>query len=126
PESEWTPRQAAQIAANLGVRVFTIDAGGELPAGEAGARDAPAPGREQGVQTLKGIGRITNGQYFPARTTPALLDACREIDERLERAPIESFQYRRYYEGYPWCGLAAFVLFWMVGVLEKTVWLRIP
>jgi hypothetical protein len=54
-----------------------------------------------------------------------LLAVCHDID-RLERQEIKSFQYRRYYEGYPWFGLAALVFWVGVQALEMTWWLRIP
>jgi hypothetical protein len=44
----------------------------------------------------------------------------------LERQPIESFQYRHYREGYPWFGLAAFLLLATVQTLEMTIWRRVP
>jgi Ca-activated chloride channel family protein len=120
PRSEWTPRQAAQIAANLGVPVYTIDAGGE-----PSTTDESNPVREQGIRTLREVAKITGGKYFQARDADALLAACREIDQS-ERVEIESFQYRRYHEGFRWFSLAAFILYVTACVLDRTVWLRVP
>jgi Ca-activated chloride channel family protein len=131
PRSDWTPRQAAQVAVSLGVPIYAIDAGGNpAPGREPGAAGAASPGvvREQAVQTLKELAHITHisgGQYFAARDTAALLKACRAID-KLERSPIQSFQYRRYHEAYPWLGLASFVLFAGALALEMTLWRRLP
>ena len=120
PRSEWTPRQAAQIAANLGTPIYTIDAGGD-PA----TADEPNLVREQGIRTLREIAKITGGQYFQARDADGLLAVYHDIDKR-ERQEIESFQYRRYYEGFRWFALAAFVLFVAACILDRTVWLRLP
>lgn len=124
--STWKPRQAAQIAANLGVSVYAIDAGGDASAGgEPGAPDAGAASRAEGVRTLEEIARITRGQYFRARDTQGLAAVCQQIDA-LERSPVESFQYRRYHEGYPWLALGSFVFLVLAQVLDMTVWRKVP
>ncbi len=134
PQSGWTPRQAAQVANGLDIPIYTIDAGGsgasiKEPAAtkEDGASRAASPGesRAQAVRTLEEMARITHGQYYQARDTKGLLNACRAIDA-LERTDLQSFQYRRYHEAYPWFGLAAFVLCAAGVGLERTIWRRIP
>jgi Ca-activated chloride channel family protein len=121
PPSGWTPRQAAQVAASLGVPVYAIDAGSD-----AAGRDADAAAnREVSVQTLRDLAGITGGKYFAARDTAALVAACRAID-RLERTTIASFQYRRYHEAYPWLALASFVFFVLALALERTWWRTLP
>ena len=57
--------------------------------------------------------------------TATLLQTCRTID-KLERSEIQSFQYRRYHEGYPWLGPGALLLWGAALALEMTVWRRIP
>src|SRR5437667_108251 len=69
PQSAWTPRQASQIAANLGIPVYAIDAGGEGGSGkEVTAREEAAPDtaarRSEGIRTLQEVARITRGRYF--------------------------------------------------------------
>src|SRR5262245_42813266 len=126
PQSGWTPRQAAQIAANLHVPVYTIDAAGEGGTSmEPDAGADSAANRAAGIRTLQEIAQISQGHYFQAHDTQALLDVCRKIDA-LERDPITSFQYRRYHEGYPWFGLASFVVLVTALTLEMTVWRRLP
>ncbi len=134
PRSGWTPRQAAQVANGLHVPIYTIDAGGSgTTTLEAAAKESlpgdrtPSPGevRARAVKTLEEVAQITHGQNFQARDTKGLLNACKSIDA-LERADIQSFQYRRYHEGYPWFALTAFVLFGCALALERTVWRRIP
>jgi len=117
PRSQWTPRQAAQLAGSLGIPIYTIDAGGDTP--------ETAERRAAGLTTLQEIAKITGGQCFPARDTATLLEVCQQID-RLERVRIESFQYRLYYEGFPWLGGLALALWLGVLGLEMTLWQRLP
>jgi Ca-activated chloride channel family protein len=110
PASQLTPREAAQLAGNLDMTIHTIDAGGTGQAGrEPDVKETSAEIRAAGVRTLQEIAHIAHGRYFQAHDTETLVDVCRSID-RLERDELESYQYRRYFEAYPWCGLAAFVL----------------
>ena len=124
--SGLTPRQAAQIAGNLGVRVYCIDAGGDgSTITEPGAHADTAANRELGARTLQEVAQITGGRYFSARDTKSLLAVWNEIDT-LERSDIASFQYRRYHEGFGWFALAALALWLLVGALEQTFWQRVP
>lgn len=132
PRSDWTPRQAAQVAASLDVPIYTIDAGGGATAAEPGAADSgavvgesPALVRERAVQTLEDMATVTHGQYFRAGDTAGLLDACRAID-RLERSDVKSFQYHRYHEGYPWFAGAALLLLVVALAMDFTLWRRLP
>src|SRR5262249_4215093 len=121
-KSGWSPRQAAQVAASLGVPIYTIDAGSDPDISSPGE---PRESREAAISTLKDIAAVTGGEYLPASDTKALAAAMRRIDQ-LERTPIVSFQYRRYHEGYPWFALAAFVLFVVAEALNRTLWRRLP
>jgi Ca-activated chloride channel family protein len=128
PASRLGPLSAAHVAAGLGVPIYTIDAGPTLAGGnEVGSADPDSPSfkRAQAEQTLRELAGITGGRYFPAHDTSALLDACHALD-RLERNRIQSFQYRRYHEAYPWLGLAAFGCWAVVLALESTLWRRLP
>ncbi len=126
PSSGWTPRQAAQIAANLDIPIHTIDASGDSASG-SGREASPtsAVTRDAAVQTLREVASISGGEYYRAKNTESLLEVYRLIDAK-ERARIESFQYRRYHEGYPWFALASFVLLMSALVLDLTLWRRIP
>jgi Ca-activated chloride channel family protein len=126
PPPALKPRQAAQIAAKLGVPIYTIDAGSEAVEGsERETGTSSADDRARAVEGLRAVAKITEGQYFRAHDSRTLLGVCREID-RLERQPIQSFQYRRYYEGYRWFGLASLILLLGHRVLEMTWWQRVP
>jgi Ca-activated chloride channel family protein len=132
PPSRWLPREAAVVAASLDVPIYVIDAG---PNGDGVEIEAPRPAgesasvaaarRAEAVHLMGELARISQGRYFAAGDTAALVDACRSID-RLERASIQSFQYRRYHEAYPWLALGAFACLALVLTLEMTLWRRIP
>ncbi|HEY7422632.1 MAG TPA: VWA domain-containing protein [Gemmataceae bacterium] len=134
PHSGWTPRKAAHVANGLHVPIYTIDAGGPgsstneaASKEESGLESTSSPGetRAKAVRRLHEMAHITHAQSFQARDTKGLLSACRAIDA-LERSELQSFQYRRYHETYPWFGLAAFLLFSAALTLERTIWRRIP
>ncbi|MBL8792782.1 MAG: VWA domain-containing protein, partial [Planctomycetia bacterium] len=93
PRSRYTPRQAAQLAGSLGIPIYAIDAGGAKASQSEAAPPGAPVGQEVGLQKLREIARITNGECFPAHDTASLLAVCRKIDA-LERARIESYQYR--------------------------------
>jgi Ca-activated chloride channel family protein len=124
PPPALKPRQAAQLAGNLGVPVYVIDAGSDAPPAKD-AEGGSAEDRVNAKKTLQEVAHISKGQYFSAQDARALVEVCARIDE-LERQRIESFQYRRYHEAYAWPGLAALALFAAVSVLEMTFWRRIP
>ena len=123
-EPALKPRQAAQLAANLGVPIYAIHAGGTTSSSET---DDPTSAAEaiKAKETLKTIAAMTGGRYFAAEDTAALLDVCQQIDG-LERQEIPSLHYRRYYEGFVWFGLAALVLCVSVTVLDNTIWRKLP
>ena len=127
PPPALTPRQAAQLAANEGIPIYTIDAGGisgtpEGADGKPGETDKETAERirASAEKTMRAIAQITGGRHFKARDTESLFQVCREID-RLERQEIQSFQYRRYFEGYWTFGLASFGFLAMIGLLESTI-----
>jgi Ca-activated chloride channel family protein len=125
PASDWSMHRVVQVAVARGVPLYTIDAAGTgLSEGE-GSQPTSVAEREKAARILKQLAEGTGGEYFKADNTEALLGVYQAID-RKERSPIESFQYRRYHEGYPWLGLASFILFVSVLTLEMTLWRRVP
>lgn len=128
PESKWTPRQAAHVVAAHGIPIYVIDAGGKPSNREPGAETASAKTREEAKRTLEDMAKITHGQYFEARDTPSLIEACLEID-KLQTDSVESVHIKHFVrpvEFYPWCALGASVC-WMLAVsLEWTWWRRSP
>ncbi len=112
------PRQAAQLAANLDIAIYTIDAGGEPP---ANASPELIEQRRIGRETLQSVAGMTGGRSFAATNGPELLAAYKEIS-RLEKVEVASYSYRRYHEYYPAFAMAAVALLFLVHVLERTRW----
>ena len=112
------PREAAQLAANLNVKVYTIDAGGDPP--PDASPDAVAQ-RAAGRQALKDVADMTKGQSFRATSGPDLLAAYREIS-LLEKGPEKAPIYRRYFEDYVWFAAAALVFLALAHILDRTFW----
>ena len=120
PNGPLTPRQSAQLAANLGIPVYAIDCGGD-PAVAGDAAEQRSAGRE----VLEAVADMTDGRFFAADSEADLRAVYREIDT-LERRPADTNQYRRYHDYGPWLGLAGFVILALLGLLERTRWRRFP
>src|SRR5262245_26332962 len=121
-DAEHKPREAAQLAANLKFPVYAIDAGGDLP---PTADPESLATREAGRQTLRDVAEMTGAKSFAATDGAGLLAAYKEIDA-LERAPVETYQYRRYFEFYPWCAGLAAPLVLAAHLLDRTRWRVVP
>lgn len=100
------PRTAAQAAAALGIRVYTIGVGTEgmapVPVGRGvfGLRYELRP-VELDEQLMEYIAQISGGRYFRARDGLALQRIYQQIDQ-LERSPVRAKRYVRYHELYRW------------------------
>lgn len=99
------PREAAQVASALGVKIYTIGAGSK------GLAMMPVRARDGGMElrstqvfiddyTLETVATLTGGQYFRATDAEALREIYAEID-RLERTTNVAESYQRYIEGFP-------------------------
>jgi Ca-activated chloride channel family protein len=113
------PRQAAQLAANLSIPIYAIDASPE-PKNTQEAEEA-----KRARTMMQTLVRMTDGTCFRAQDGRGLLQAYESID-RLERERILSFQYRRYQEGYRWFALAALICCLTLIALEATIWRKVP
>jgi len=109
------PRTAAQAAASLGIRIYTIGVGSEgmapVPVGR-GVFGLRYENRKVEIDEplLTDIANGTDGRYFRARDAAALQRIYEQID-RLERVPVRASRFVRYNELYPWpLGLALLAL----------------
>jgi len=91
-----TPQDAAQAAAALDIKVYTIGAGSDQPQ-RGGIFGFAQMGAEIDEATLKKIAEITDAQYFRATDLKSLEKVYQQIDE-LEKTKIELDQYTRYEE----------------------------
>jgi Ca-activated chloride channel homolog len=111
----WTPRQAAHVARPLGIRIHTI-----FLSGSRAAVDGP-----KAMAALKDVAEMTGGTAHQAADAETLRKVYAELDAQ-ERTPVESHQYYRYVELYPWCGMIALAGIIMVIIGEERWWRRLP
>lgn len=109
---ELDPRDAAKIAKENNVRVYTIGAGttegGVLPAPFLSVRQAQPI--DEGMLTE--IAQSTGGRYYRATDTESLQRAYEEIDQ-LEATEVEGqdyYEYREAYHPWLWAGATAVLL----------------
>jgi Ca-activated chloride channel family protein len=96
--SSVKPLDAAQLAASLGIRIYTIGIGADemtLPGlfGSSFGSRQVNPSAELDEGTLQEIARLTGGQYFRARN-PRELASIYEMLDQLEPVEQESATYR--------------------------------
>jgi Ca-activated chloride channel homolog len=121
-DTPLTPRQAAQLAANLGVAIHVIDCGGDPS--RAISPEAQTQ-RRDGRTVLESVAGLTGGAFFIADDA-AQLDTTLDHIAALETSPIIGFQYRRYREFDRWLGLVAMLIGMMLLILKLTIWRRVP
>ncbi len=110
------PRQSAQIAAALGVRVHTIFLAG-APRPETSAT------QQQAQAALRDVALLTKGESAVAEDGAALGQISQKLDA-LEKSRLETFLYTQHTEAGPWLVLAALVCLVGTVVVEET-WLRV-
>ena len=113
-----TPRQAGELAATYGIKVYTIMAG-------TGGRDFFNRRLPIDDTVLREIAEKTGGKFFTARTADALAKIYAEIDQ-LERTRTEERRFVRWGDlSHPWM-LAAFILLSLQTLLDATRLRKIP
>ena len=125
---EIDPLTAAQAAAALSVKIYTIGAG--QPGGALYPVDDPAWGRqyvkipeqELDEDTLAKIAETTSGRYFRATDSASLERIMKQINE-LEKSEIKTVKYTNYRELFHWFLWPAFFLL-LLEVLLSNTWLR--
>jgi Ca-activated chloride channel family protein len=123
-----TPLQAADLAAQWGIKVYTIAIGG----GDAvtsiqtpfGVYKIPSMQRVD-TKTLQAIAEKTGGFFRQAEDAAALRDIYEEIDQ-MEKSEIESVRFVDYEETFIWFVLAGFMLILCETFLRSTLFRRIP
>jgi Ca-activated chloride channel family protein len=124
------PLQAADLAAQHGIKVYAIGAGTSgyapvpvtLPGGRTVLRKAYV---EIDEATLRQIAERTGGRYFHAANASGLSEVIEEIDQ-LERSDVTEIRYLTYdYHYAQWVG-AALLLMISAAVLSGTILRRLP
>jgi len=124
------PSTAAEAAATLGVKVYTIGVGtrGSAPMPYT---DAFGSARYRQVQvdidekTLKEIAERTGGKYYRADNTEKLIEIYEEIDS-LEKTEVVVKKYQRYDELFGWVILPGVAFLLLELVLGNTLWRKLP
>ncbi|HYB99479.1 MAG TPA: VWA domain-containing protein [Candidatus Limnocylindrales bacterium] len=124
------PLQAAKLAADNNIKVYTIAAGtnGFAPIpilGHDGREYLRRVYVEMDKETLEQIAKITGGRYFHARDVEGLKEVYREID-RLERTEVSEVRYLQYREHYPPLVVLALLLAATAALASGTVLRRLP
>lgn len=103
---ELTPIEAAQYAADMGIRIYTIAIGKDK-------RLSQYTYQEEGIdeKTLQQIARITGGQYYRADSGQSLAEAFSEIDH-LEKTDSEPRIFEVHSDLFYWtmCAAGVFLL----------------
>jgi Ca-activated chloride channel homolog len=112
---KYEPVQAAEAAAALGVKVYTIGAAPEFQQRATLGFFSDKPQTVQvpvkvDEETLKKVAEMTGGKYFRAKDENSLKEVYAEID-RLERCVIDETKYYQYEElAYKWIRLGSIAL----------------
>lgn len=125
---EVDPLTAAQAAAALSVKIYTIGAG--KPGGALYPVDDPMWGRqyvkmpeqELDEDTLAKIAETTGGRYFRATDSESLARIMKQINA-LEKSDIKTVKYTSYRELFGWFLWPAFILL-LLEILLSNTWLR--
>lgn len=124
------PHLAAEAARILGIRVYTIGAGGEGAApvrvlNRYGYMEYAHINYEVDEETLRSVAELADGKFFRAEDTRKLREVYREID-KMERTESSDESFRKYQELYWVFLLIAIVLLCLELVLGSTVLLKLP
>jgi len=121
------PLQAAELAAQYGIKVYAIGAGrtGIAPV-PVPLRDGRIIYREQYFEideaTLQAVAERTGGQYFHATDQDSLASVVSDIDQ-LERTEVSEVRYLQYEHHYA-LFVGAAVLLLMLACIASGTWLR--
>ena len=124
-----SPMTAAEIAKSLGIRVYTVGVGSNKVA----PYPMPVAGGVQYVnipveidnETLRGIAKATDGDFYRATNTKELNQIYKEIDQ-LEKSKLNVKQYSKKYDVYQPFALVAVLALLLELLLRITVFRRIP
>jgi Ca-activated chloride channel family protein len=124
------PREAAKIAAESGIRLYTIGIGrsGTVPfprEDEFGNRVlVPAQFRVD-EELLREMAQTGGGEYFHASDSEGLTRVYAAID-KLEKSAFEEKKYSEYIELFRWFAAPALAMILLVGVLTETRFRSLP
>jgi Ca-activated chloride channel family protein len=124
---EYSPREAAELAAKWGIKVYSIGFGGTAyytTQGLFGNRKVPV-GSGVDAAALKELSEITGGAYFQADSVEELSAVYEAIDD-MEKTEIVSFTQYKYKELFATYALIGLILFAAGMILDSSLLRRLP
>jgi Ca-activated chloride channel homolog len=124
---EVAPMDAAKLAKEWGIRIYTIGVGGQrmmTMGGLFGDQRVPVGGGAD-EQLLTSLAEMTNGQFFKAEDAESLTKAYAAIDQ-LEKSKIETTSYTNVTERYVPFAAAGLGLLCGYVLLSSLVFRRLP
>ena len=124
------PREAASIAKELGIKIYTIGIGrnGAVPMpqeDEFGQRFLVPVQFRIDEELLREMAHTTDGEYFHAADSAGLSKVYVQID-RLEKSNFEETKYSEYTELFRWFAGPGLVLVFLVSILKETRFRSLP
>jgi len=124
------PREAASIAKELGIRVYTIGIGRNgvvpVPQEDEYGRTVLVPAQFRvDEELLREIAQTTGGKYFHASNLKGLAEVYAQIDQ-LEKSRFEESKFSEYTELFRWLAGSGMALIVAVGVLRETRFRSLP
>ena len=119
---ELTPENAAQAAAALGIKIYTIGIGGGLPVRQGFFSRGP---EQIDTTVLEQVAKSSNGRFFRATDLESLKEVYDTIDQ-LEKTEIKMTQFTRYEETAQGWLIAAALLLSLEKLLSLTRFGRLP
>lgn len=121
-----SPLEAAKLARQWGIKIYTIGVGGEAQVMIPGLFGLKIPaGQAVDSKTLEAIAETTGGMFRLAEDAEALRAIYREIDQ-LEKSEVESIRHVDYRENFPPFALAGLLLLILELLLANTLFRKIP
>lgn len=120
-----TPEQAAQLAAEWGIRIYTIGIGSAPTEDQSFFGAIMSQNLQVDEQTLRAVAEHTGGKYFLATDAETLRAVYREIDE-LEKTEVESIEYTEVDERFAPVAMAALGALLVDLLLRIFVLRRVP
>jgi len=115
------PIAAAQAAAALGMKIYTIGLGNREMVIRMGGSANDLPDED----TLQQIAQLSGGKFFRANNTEQLQQIYAEID-KLEKTEAVINKYTKFKELFPWLVASGLALLLLEVVLGQTAFRRLP
>lgn len=124
------PMEAASIAKELGIKVYTIGIGRNgvvpVPQEDEFGRTVLVPAQFRVDETLlREIAQTTGGKHFHASNSEGLSEVYAQID-KLEKSQFEESKFSEYTELFRWLAGSGMALVMAVGVLRETRFRSLP